>query len=149
MSERKLVFFIILSAHWVSGQPFFGAGQHFSLPSRTQWWKSAIQGEFWTHICCASDFFPPSAVSLGRFFIRASSSSRFLLFLLAQNGAQTLIIACHNDEDNIALESVNAMIGAFVQAVNAQDIDNRFDSRVLTAQANKFRIGFAGFVGFG
>lgn len=47
------------------------------------------------------------------------------------------------------LEAVNAMIGAFIQTIHAECIDGRFDRRLLAAQADKFRDGFAGFVGFG
>src|SRR5690606_11326593 len=92
-----------------------------------QWCKSAIPGEFWPHLSRVSSFFPPPVVPLGRFFVRASSSSGFLLFLLAEHGAQTLNIACHDGEGHVALETIHAMIGAFVQPMNAQRIDRRFN----------------------
>lgn len=95
------------------------------------------------------ELFLASAVCLSGFFVSASSSIGCLFFLLAQNDSQALNVACHDGEGDVALETVNAMIGAFIQAMHAQRIDRRFDGRVLAAQADKFRVGFAGFVGFG
>ena len=77
--------------------------------------------------------FPPSTLSLGRFFIWASSSICRLLRLFPQYCAQMLNIARHDSQCHVALKTVHAMIGAFIQAMHAQRIDRRFDRNGLSA----------------
>lgn len=76
---------------------------------------------------CALVFFPPLAVFLGGFFVGTSSSTRRLFFLLAQDRAQSQNIARHDGKGDVALETVNGVVEALIQAMHAQRIDRRFD----------------------
>jgi hypothetical protein len=74
----------------------------------------------------------------------APSSSLFGCGLaLQQNGAEAMQIAPEHRQRDIALEAVDAVIRAAIQAVRLQRIDGGLDRGVAAAQADEFGIAFA------
>jgi len=63
--------------------------------------------------------------------------------LLPQNVANAVDIAGDDGERNVAFKTIDAMIRAFVQAMNFQCVDSRFYCRVRAAGMDKrFGVGF-------
>ena len=71
------------------------------------------------------------------------------LFRLArkQDGTDAMQVARDHGQRDVALEAVDAMIGAAVQAMHFQGVDGRLDGAVAPAQGLEIRVVFARVLG--
>ena len=68
--------------------------------------------------------------------------------LMAQELSETVNVASQHSKGDVALESFDTMVKAYIQPMNLKSIDCRFDCRVLFSQFPEFRLGFMSFVDF-
>ena len=102
------------------------------VPMFDLWWA-----EYSRRLCSRG-----SLLCSGCFLVRPAFSLGRLVFLLTQHRPQALYVSCHHRHGNVALETIDAVIGTFVQAVEFEGVDGRFHRRMLFAQFDKFRLAF-------
>ena len=74
---------------------------------------------------------------------QSNSSSFCVAFALQKNRTELLGVASNNRQRNVAFKTVEAVVGAEVQAVDFQGVDGGFDGGVLLAGLDKFRVRLA------